>query len=293
MINAFQKMTDFFSSPDFWTACIRTPLILIGSWLVIRILVSFLRKLEQRLIQQAASNGDNNLEAKKRIETLIKLVRQGATLAIWSMAILASLKEFGIDIRPLLTSVGIIGLAVGFGAQNLVKDLISGFFMILENQVRVGDAVTLNNTTGLVERINLRTIVLRDVNGAVHYFPNGSITSLSNLTKDWSAYVFQIGVAYETPIDLAISAIQSALDQIQELPEHKDQILGTEIFGVDLLDLSSINIKGRIRTHPGQQGPIGRKFLKLVKEALDQAGVEIPYPHQKVIYEHKNAIDKG
>lgn len=289
MIHTMDKLKQYFSSAEFWDACIRAPLILLGAWLVTKILTSFMRKLQYGLIQKAALAGDNNLEAKKRIETLLKLVRQGLNLSIWAMAILASLKEFGMDIRPLLTSVGILGLAIGFGAQNLVKDLISGFFIILENQVRVGDSATLNGVSGQVERINLRTIVLRDVNGALHFFPNGSISSVCNMTKDWSAYVFQIGVSYDTSIEKALKTIQLCLEELKKDEQAAEHMLGYEIFGVDMLDLSSVNIKGRIRTSPGQQAGIGRKFLRLAKEAMDQNGIEIPYPHQKVIYQEQKS----
>lgn len=290
MTSMLEKMHSYFSSAEFWDACLRAPLILLGAWLLTKFCTLMMRKLQLGLIQKAALAGDNNLEAKKRIETLLKLVRQGLNLSIWGMAILASLKEFGIDIRPLLTSVGILGLAVGFGAQNLVKDLISGFFIILENQVRVGDSATLNGVSGQVERINLRTIVLRDVNGALHHFPNGSISSLSNQTKDWSAYVFNIGVSYDSNIDHALEALSAALEQLKTSEGVAEHWIGAEIFGVDLLDISSINIKGRIRTSPGQQAVAGRKFLRLAKDALEQRGIEIPYPHQKVIYEQKRPI---
>ncbi len=186
---------------------LRILLILVFAWLCMAVLQSLLKRLEGKLVRQGVDAGEPPSESAKRVETIIRLVRQGAMLALWVTVLLILLKEVGVEIGPILASAGIVGVAVGFGAQNLVRDVISGFFFILENQVRVGDVAIVNGTGGLVEQINFRTIVLRDLAGVVHIFPNGSVTTLSNMTNEWSAYVFDIGVAYKENTDQVVAII--------------------------------------------------------------------------------------
>jgi moderate conductance mechanosensitive channel len=185
---------------DLIFGALRILLILTLTWLLSKVARAGLARFERRLIEQGRQQGDVPSEASKRAETLVRLLRQGVVIMLWLVGLLIILNELGISVGPILASAGVVGLAIGFGAQNLVRDVISGFFLILENQVRVGDVAVVNGTGGLVEAINFRTLVLRDLGGLVHIFPNGSITTLSNVTKGWSAYVFDIGVAYkETP----------------------------------------------------------------------------------------------
>ncbi|MCB0747460.1 MAG: mechanosensitive ion channel, partial [Ignavibacteriae bacterium] len=172
-----------------WEAMLQTAIqiviILIVAWVLTKLAQKFLKRLEKNLIHKSKKDGEPPSESEKRISTVVRLLRQGFFLAIWIIAFMVVLKEVG----PIIAGAGIIGLAVGFGAQNLVRDIISGFFIILENQIRVGDVAVINGTGGAVERINFRTIVLRDLSGTVHIFPNGTITTLSNMTNEWSAYV--------------------------------------------------------------------------------------------------------
>jgi len=213
------------------------------------------------------------------------LVRQGALFVLWLIVGLVLLKEVGVEIAPFLASAGIIGLAVGFGGQNLVRDVISGFFIILENQIRVGDVAIINGTGGLVEEINFRTIILRDLGGVVHIFPNGAVTTLSNLTKEWSAYVFDIGVAYKENTDEVVSILAEVGRKLREDAVFGPMILEEpEIFGVDKLDNSAVVIKGRIKTVPIQQWAVGREFLRRVKQAFDAGGIEIPFPHRTLYF---------
>ena len=256
-------------------------IILLFAWVGMIVIRKLLQKLEGQLLRQGQAAEEPPTEATKRVETLIRLVRQACTLALWVTVILIILKEIGVEIGPILASAGILGLAVGFGAQNLVRDIISGFFFILENQVRVGDVAIVNGTGGLVEQINFRTIVLRDLAGVVHIFPNGAVTTMSNMTKEWSAYVFDIGVAYKENTDRVIEEIRKVGEEMK-----KDQVLGPlmldlpEIFGVDKFDDSAVIIKGRIRTRPISQWQVGREFLRRVKLAFDANGIEIPFPHR-------------
>jgi len=248
-----------------------------------KVLQKFLHRLEKHLITKSVEEGEPPSESQKRIETIVRLIKQALLLALWLTAGLVVLKEFGVEVGPILASAGVVGLAVGFGAQNLVRDFISGFFIILENQIRVGDVAIVNGTGGLVEQINFRTTVLRDLAGVVHIFPNGSISTLSNLTSEWSAYVFDVGVAYEEKIDDVIEIMKNVGDQMQ-----KDRKLGKyiidvpEIFGVDKFGDSAVVIKGRIKTKPIKQWEIGREFLRRIKYAFDENNIEIPFPHLSV-----------
>lgn len=265
--------------------CFRILIILLLAWVSMFLLKKLLLRLEQRLLKQSKTAGEPPTESEKRVETLIRLIRQAAFIVLWVTVILIILREIGVDVGPILASAGIVGLAVGFGAQNLVRDFISGFFFILENQVRVGDVAIVNGTGGLVERVNFRTIVLRDLGGIVHVFPNGSISTLSNLTNDWSAYVFDIGVAYKENTDQVIAVMKSVGDKMKQ-----DETLGPlmleepEIFGVDKFDNSAVVIKGRIKTKPICQWQVGREYLRRIKLAFDEAGIEIPFPHQTLYF---------
>jgi len=254
-------------------------------WIARRLAASVLRNAEARLVRRYSAEGEAPTEATKRVETLMRLVRQAARLSIWIIVLLVVLRELGVEIGPILASAGILGLAVGFGAQNLVRDVISGFFFLLENQVRVGDVAVVNGTGGLVEGLSFRTIVLRDLSGTVHVFPNGAVETLSNLTRGWSAYVFDVGVAYKEDTDHVTEIIRDTLDKMKTDAKIGPLIIDEpEIFGVDKLGDSAVTIKGRIKTKPIKQWEVGRAFLRRVKQALDQNGVEIPFPHQTVYF---------
>ncbi|HON96277.1 MAG TPA: mechanosensitive ion channel family protein, partial [Deltaproteobacteria bacterium] len=163
--------------------------------------------------------------------------------------------------------------------------VISGFFFILEDQVRVGDVAVVNGTGGLVEQINFRTIVLRDLEGVVHVFPNGTVSTLSNRTKTWSGYVFDLGVAYKEDTDTVIKIIAQVGEEMMRDPTFGPLMLDApEIFGVDRFDDSAVVIKGRLKTKPIQQWVVGREFLRRIKYAFDEAGIEIPFPHQTVYF---------
>lgn len=264
---------------------IRVLIILFFAFIGSILLQKFLAHLEKRLIRQSQQDGEPRTESEKRIETLIQLVKRALMLILWLTVILMILKETGVEIGPIIASAGIAGVAVGFGAQNLVRDVISGFFIILENQIRVGDVAIINGTGGLVEKINFRTTILRDVSGTVHVFPNGTISTLSNMTKEWSAYVFDIGIAYKENTDHVIDIMRDVGKALREDPKYSKIVLeDPEIFGVDKFGDSSVVIKGRIKTKPIRQWEVGREFLRRIKLAFDQNGIEIPFPHRSVYF---------
>ncbi len=280
-----QKLADSLDYVSLINTSLRITFILFIAWLLTFVLKRTLVKLEFVWISRASHQGESSLEAKKRIETIVRLLKQAGLLALWITMILVVFREVGLEIGPILASAGILGLAVGFGAQNLVRDFIAGFFMILENQIRVGDVAIINDTGGLVEQINFRTTVLRDVQGVVHYFQNGNISTLSNMTNDWSAYVFDIGVAYKENTDDVALKIQEVIDSMMADEKYKLLIIEQpEIFGVDKLDDSAVIIKGRIKTLPIQQWTVGREFLRRIKFAFDDANIEIPFPHSTIYF---------
>jgi small conductance mechanosensitive channel len=263
----------------------RILIILAFGWLAARISTQVLKRMERRLISKGQAEGEPPTESAKRVETLVRLIRQGIGLTLWAIISLIILKEIGVEIGPILAGAGILGLAIGFGAQNLVRDVISGFFMILENQVRVGDVAIINGTGGMVEKVNFRTLVLRDQAGVVHVFPNGTITTLSNMTQEWSAYVFDIGVAYKENTDRVIGVLQDVLDRMQADPDFGPLIIAPpEIMGVNQFADSAVVIKGRIKTKPIRQWMVGREFLRRVKMAFDEHGIEIPFPHRSLYF---------
>ncbi len=187
------------------------------------------------------------------------------------------LNELGANIGPVLAGAGIVGLAVGFGAQTLVRDIISGFFLILEDQVRVGDVAAINGQGGFVEAINLRTIVLRDFDGTVHTFPNGGITTLANRSKDFSYYVIDLAIPYQEDPDQVIALLQEVGAELQKDDQFGPLILApVEVVGVDGFGDWAVTVKLRIKTMPLKQWEVGRELRKRILKTLDAHGIEHP-----------------
>ncbi|NIO29747.1 MAG: mechanosensitive ion channel [Candidatus Latescibacteria bacterium] len=221
------------------------------------------------------------VEGEKRAETLSSLVRYVLSIGILITAGIMILGQLGIEIGPILAAAGVIGLAVGFGAQRLVQDVISGFFILIEDQVRVGDVVHVAGKGGLVEKVNIRMTVLRDLAGNVHYVRNSQIDIVTNMTKDFSRYVFDIGVAYREDVDEVISVVKEVDEELRSDEDYKDDILEPiEILGLDEFADSAVIIKARIMTKPIKQWRIGREFNRRLKRKFDQVGIEIPFPHR-------------
>lgn len=261
---------------------LRVVIIATVAYVVVRVIANSARRLEEEIGQSTAPDRTERL---KRARTVGGLVQNILTTVVSAVAILMILRELRIDIMPILTGAGIVGLAVGFGAQTLVKDFISGFFLTIEDHVRVGDVVNLNGTGGLVEAMNLRTTVLRDLQGTVHVFPNGAIERLSNLTKDFSYYVIDMGVAYKEDTDHVVSVLEEVATELREDPQYRPHILAPlEVLGVDSFGDSQVVIKIRIKTVPLQQWFVGREFRRRIKKAFDLRGIEIPFPHRSLYF---------
>ncbi len=244
-----------------------------------------LARLKEKMVLRSEREGEPLSESGKRADTLLRLVRQVVRAVLLVMVALVVLSELGVQIGPILAGAGVAGVAIGFGAQALVRDVIAGFFIILENQVRIGDVAIINGTGGLVQEINYRTLVLRDLSGTVHVFPNGTINTLSNMTNQWSAYVFEIGVAYKENTDRVIKVIREVGAALEADEEFGSYIIEpVEVFGVDKFADSAVVIKGRIKTRPIRQWATGREFLRRVKLAFDEQGIEIPFPHHTLYF---------
>jgi small-conductance mechanosensitive channel len=214
-----------------------------------------------------------------RERTLFQLFRNAVTVVIMVMGVLLALSEVGINIGPLIAGAGVVGLAISFGAQTLVKDIITGAFIQIENAMNEGDVVTVAGITGTVEHLTVRSVRLRDLEGTTHVVPFSSVDMVSNFMRGFSYHVALIGVAYDTDIKLARAALEEAFRRLAELPEFRPKIIGDlEIHGITNFGASSIDIRARIKTTPGDQWGVGRAFNAFVKEVFDEEGIEIPFP---------------
>ncbi len=246
-------------------------------------LVGLILRRMQKVITKRVQNNVTSAESEKRARTLMDILRGSLKVALWILFIIFLLKEIGLDVAPLLAGAGILGLAVGFGAQELVRDVISGFFMLFEDQIRTGDVAIINGVGGAVEKIELRTVTLRDLQGVVHIFQNGKINTLSNMTKEWSATVLDIGVSYSSNIPEVIKIMEEVGEDLRSDEEYKSKILEPmEIFGLNTFGDSALVIKGRIKTLPGEQWKIMREYNKRLKAQFDIKGIEIPFPQRTI-----------
>jgi len=263
----------------------RIPIIIVGAFMAIRILNTIIERFEKRISDhiKAKEKAILPIEIEKRVQTVGNLLKKVIFVSIWLVAAMMVIKELGFDVKPILAGAGIIGLAVSFGAQNLVRDIISGLFIIIENQIRVGDVAIINGTGGLVEAINLRTTVLRGLDGTVHIFPNGTINTLSNMTHEYSYYVFDIGVAYKEDVDRVMEILKEIGNEIMQDEYYRSLIIEPlEIWGVDKFADSAVIIKARIKTLPIKQWEVGREINRRIKKRFDEEGIEIPFPHHSL-----------
>ncbi|HET7214658.1 MAG TPA: mechanosensitive ion channel family protein [Terriglobia bacterium] len=264
---------------------IRIVAILVAAYIAAKLVNKSVSAIRTRIIERMKKYGRADIEVEKRAATLSSILRKTIVIIIWLLAVVMALKESGFDIGPILAGAGVVGLAVGFGAQNLVRDLFAGVFILLENQVRVNDVAIINGTGGLVEQINLRTIVLRGQDGTVHIFPNGTITTLSNMTHEYSYYVFSIGVAYKEDTDHVVEVLEQIGDEMIRDEKYKPLILAPlEVLGVDQFGDSAVMIKARFKTVPVQQWTVGREMNRRIKKKFDEVGIEMPFPHRSIYW---------
>jgi len=276
--------TEFLHLDVFLVNAIRIAVILIFAYVATLVISRLLRGVRKYTVKvMLRAGGGNEVELEKRAKTISGLTRKVLLVLIWTIAWLMVLKEMNFDVRPLLAGAGVVGVAIGFGAQNIVKDVLGGLFLMLENQIRVNDIAIINGKGGLVEEINLRTVVLRGEDGAAHIFSNGSIQSLSNLTREFSYYVFSLGISYQNDTDQAVAVLKELADALANEEPYRSVILAPlEIWGVDQLSNSAVVIKARFKTLPGQQWVVGREMNRRIKKRFGESHIDLTPSTQPV-----------
>jgi small conductance mechanosensitive channel len=254
---------------------LRVVLIATAAWIAIGILHRLTRLFREKLTARMEDR-----EQIKRAETLGRAFRYAVSVVVTLMAVMLVLAEIGVSVAPILGAAGVVGIAVGFGAQSLVKDYFTGFFILLENQIRRGDVVRVADHSGLVEEITLRYVRLRDYEGNVHYIPNSLITTVSNMSRGFAQAVLDVGIAYREDIDEAFAVMREVAAELRADPAFGPRILDDlEVAGVERWDDSAVMLRARVRTAPLEQWAVRREFLWRLKKAFDARRIEIPYPH--------------
>ncbi|MEW6146206.1 MAG: mechanosensitive ion channel family protein [Thermodesulfobacteriota bacterium] len=286
----FSNIIDKFYDPAFaekafgWlvTSGARILIIAAGAYVFMRIVNGAIGRFEKAVSGRRAGYA-SAVDTEKRVRTLTALLRSIVFVLVLGVAVVMVLKELGMDIAPIIAGAGILGLAVSFGAQNLVRDIISGFFIIFEDQVRVGDAAVINGKPGTVEEIKFRTIAIRDLDGTLHIFPNGSITQLSNQSRDWSRYIVDVRVAYGENLDYVIGTLREIGKGLAGDKNYESLILEPmDVLGVDSFGPSEVVVRCMLKTLPQKQWGAGRELRKRIISGLIDRGIEIPYQNVSV-----------
>jgi small-conductance mechanosensitive channel len=265
---------------------LRIALIAVAAYFLIRMGTAAARRFEREM---SRGTGLDVIERTKRAQTLSQILQKALTISVGAIAILMVLRQLDIDITPALTGAGILGLAVGFGAQTLVRDIISGFFLILEDQVRVGDVAVVNGQGGLVEHVNLRTIVLRDEEGTVHVVPNGEIKTLANKSKDFSFYIITVTIPVEENPERVMQAMRDAAATLMTDPEFQPHILEPlDVYGIDNWEPGQMTIKSRIKTVPLKQWFVGRELRKRMARTFNERVIAVPIPKMEIRRAHED-----
>jgi small conductance mechanosensitive channel len=250
------------------------------------------RRLRSRTPSVFLDTGTYSVRSAARARTLALVLRSLATGAIWGIATITILGELGVNLGPLIAGAGIAGVALGFGAQSLVRDFLSGIFMLIEDQYGVGDIINVGEATGTVEAVTLRTTRLRDVNGTVWHIPNGEIKRVGNMSQQWARALLDIEVAYGTDVEQAERIIKQTADSLWHEEPWKVQILEEpEVWGVERLGADGIAIRLVVKTNPSEQFTVMRELRRRIKSAFDEAGVEIPFPQRTVWVRRGEGVD--
>ncbi|MGH8985741.1 MAG: mechanosensitive ion channel family protein [Acidimicrobiia bacterium] len=294
---------DWAEFADRFSAPLRVLLILVVAYILVRISRRIIKRAVRRL---ETGDSESKLETFRRrtglslldtsdqmptarriqrARTIGVVLRSIVTVVIWTIAVLMALGELGVDLAPLLAGAGVVGIAIGFGAQTLVRDFLSGLFMLFEDQYGVGDVVDVGEASGTVEGVSLRTTRLRDVEGVVWHVPNGEIKRVGNMSQQWSRALLDIGVAYETDVPTAIRVIKETADAMWGDDEWSRLILGEpEVWGVEELGADRVIIRLVVQTRPLEQWAVARELRARIKRAFDVAGIELPLPQQTITY---------
>lgn len=257
---------------------IHTDIFTIFVYLIIFLILLNISHLFIDRLTDGINEYKQDAEFQKQVDTIKHVLRSTMDFILFILVLMFALTKIGVDIRPILTAAGVLGVAVGFGAKRFVEDIITGLIILFEGQIRVGDIVEINGKTGSVERFNLKMVVLRDINGYVHYIRNGMIDVVSNLTRDYSYYSLDLAVSYSQNLEQIISALNDIYNnQLSQNKELSQDILAPlEILGVDKFTDNSLIIKLRIKTTPTRQWAVGREFNKLIKNKFDELNIQFP-----------------
>lgn len=255
-----------------------------GAWQLVKLVA-------RRIVIHADDGDDTRLSyQEKRAQTVAQLLKSVGRVLILVFGLLLSLRLF-IDITPLLAGAGILGLAFSFGAQSLVKDIIAGTFVLIENQFAVGDVIEAAGKTGTVEKMTLRVVMLRDLDGAVHIIPNGQITTATNKTRGWSRAVVDVSIGYDADVDAALEIIRDEAAKLGADTVHGGKFdAPPEVVGVQSLGDNAVTIRVMLRTQPGMQWEVAREFRRRIKVRLDHEGIDIPYPQRTVHVKHSGVV---
>lgn len=276
-----QTLDAFIASvPAYVATPARVLLILVLAGLALRLIPRLISHLRETLQER-----QDSAAAARRIATLSRVIRYAVTVAVTVVTGIVILGEFGISVAPILGAAGVAGIAVGFGAQSLVKDYFTGFFLLLENQIRIGDVVDAGDKGGVVEELTLRYLRLRDYDGNVHFIPNGAISVVTNRSLGFAYAVIDVGVAYGEDVDRVVGVMREVGERMRRDEVFSAKILDElEIAGVDQWAESAIVIRCRFKTAPIEQWNVRREYLRRLKAAFDREGIEIPFPHVKLVY---------
>jgi small conductance mechanosensitive channel len=266
-------------NPAHWspamTTTLRVTIIVVAAWVAIAVLQRLIRLFRERIARRF-----DDAEAQKRAATLGRVFRYVVGVVVTLVAGMLVLGELGVSVAPILGAAGVVGIAVGFGAQSLVKDYFTGFFILLENQIRQGDVVRIADKAGFVEEITLRYVRLRDYDGNVHYVPNGLVTTVTNMSRGFAQAVIDVGIAYREDVDAAFDVMRAVAREMRADAAFAPRLLDElEIAGVEKWADSAIVLRCRFKVAPLEQWSVRREFLRRLKRAFDARGIEIPFPH--------------
>ena len=263
------------------TSGIRSLIIIILAWIAYELMRRFIRQAIRRI---QALDGEENSAFDRRVETIFTVVKRTLLTVIVVTAVLMVVNELGADITPLLASVGIVGLALGLGAQSLVKDVIGGLFILLEDQYRVGDVVELAGKVGVVELMTLRATRLRDFHGVLHIIPNGDVRIVSNRAHEWSRAVIDVGITYEDDVDLATRLLEEIGQRLLDHPDYGPLVLEPPtVLGIEALGDWQIQLRMIIKTLPNQQHGLQRYVRRQIRDQFAAQGVGLATPRQEVV----------
>ena len=265
------------------------PVVASGAKILLTLLLALIamrltNRVSSRVDDAISSGGDlGPSEGEKRRRAVSSVVRYSVNTVIIGVALMMVFHELGLNIGPILASAGVAGIVIGLGAQNIVRDFLAGIFVLMENQYGPGDIVTIGGVTGAVESVTLRMTQLRDMTGSVHVVPNGQIGVVTNLTKEWSRALLDVGVAYKEDVDRVIEILREIGHEMAEDPEWSRELLEPmEVLGVQSLGESSVDIRIYFKTVPSLQWSVGRELRRRIKNRFDEEGIEIPFPHRTV-----------